>query len=1142
MAVCLAPASGGAVLQNPGFEATPFTTGWTATGVTQQAGLNGSTSAARLPYGTAAKLSQSFTATADFTVDVDVMVAGNTTAESFRILLDTAAGNAIELRGALGNALQVIVGGTACPLTSTAGGGAFTFGANQQVRFRIVGRGIGTPAASYDIAWSDAGGTTAVHAVKNVAAFSGPAAAQGGITRIAFDRINASAHSYWVDDVSFTPGAGATPAADHRLTPPLQPKIVNISGVYPHLAVTNANSECGIGAVVPWQGDLWAVTYSPHEPGGSNDKLYQISPALAMTARPESIGGTPANRFIHTPSNQLIIGPHFIDAAKNVRTLPYSLAPGRHTAVASHLTDPANRVYFFTMEDGLYDVNVHDLSFITRYPDKQSDDPFLFGYHGKGAYTGGGRLIVSNNGRQDNQNTLTGASGVLASWDGAVRGAGNANPDYMTAWTEHHRVQHCEVTGPGGIYGAENAADPVWATGFDAKSVILRSWQAGAWTTWRLPKSSYTHDGSHGWHTEWPRIREISPGRLLMHMHGMFFDFPGTFSAADFSGLSPICSYYKMPVDYCTWEGRLVIGKNDASLFANNLVSRDQSNFWFGQPEDLRQWGAPQGHGSVWQTEAVTAGQASDPFLIRGFSDGTLHLRNGGAAPLPVELQTSSGTGGWTTWRSLTVPAGGYAYDLLEAPPGAWIRLVAGAASTNVTAAFMLANAYPHVTPASAGTSRFDAIADIRDERGLTDGLIRVMPGTDLKLEIASKHVPATGPVAGSYAQIGADMALTADPGNAMESALRTAAATTKDFGSDAASAWVTLTSSSSVKLRLPKGDPLYDSEFASGWARGHRETVTERSMLNCHGTFYEIPRDSAGGRRKLQPITTHNKRITDLASWRGLLVITGVLDSAAAGDTLVRSADGHSALWLGEIDDIWRMGEPRGTGGPWLDTPVTANTASDAYLMYGYRGKVMALSHQATTAVTFRVEVDFLGDNTWSTYRSFTVQPGETHTHTFPAAFSAHWVRVVADRGTTATARFTYGPAGVRDRFLDWARASGLPTGGGRAAVALNDDDHDAFPALVEYALGGAADGTGRPALLTPAGTFGTLLRDTLSDDGISCVFEVSDDLAHWTPRPDLLQPSPDQGGVPTGFTRMSATPADHPQKRFYRMRAFLP
>ncbi|MDR2041418.1 MAG: hypothetical protein LBP98_03785, partial [Tannerella sp.] len=52
----------------------------------------------------------------------------------------------------------------------------------------------------------------------------------------------------------------------------------SISGIYPHLAHYNDERECGHGAVVPWGGYLWTLTYGPHLPFGSSDKLYRITP------------------------------------------------------------------------------------------------------------------------------------------------------------------------------------------------------------------------------------------------------------------------------------------------------------------------------------------------------------------------------------------------------------------------------------------------------------------------------------------------------------------------------------------------------------------------------------------------------------------------------------------------------------------------------------------------------------------------------------------------------------------------------------------------------------------------------------------------------------------------------------------------
>src|SRR5262245_28105889 len=92
---------------------------------------------------------------------------------------------------------------------------------------------------------------------------------------------------------------------------------IQVSGIYPHLAVFNdtgevQDRECGIGAVVPWAGRLWLMTYPPHRRTGSVDKLYAIDPQLGMTIRPESLGGTHAGRMIHRESQQLVPGPYVI--------------------------------------------------------------------------------------------------------------------------------------------------------------------------------------------------------------------------------------------------------------------------------------------------------------------------------------------------------------------------------------------------------------------------------------------------------------------------------------------------------------------------------------------------------------------------------------------------------------------------------------------------------------------------------------------------------------------------------------------------------------------------------------------------------------------------------------------------------------
>jgi hypothetical protein len=141
----------------------------------------------------------------------------------------------------------------------------------------------------------------------------------------------------------------------------------------------------------------------------------------------------------------------------------------------------------------------------------------------------------------------------------------------------------------------------------------------------------------------------------------------------------------------------------------------------------------------------------------------------------------------------------------------------------------------------------------------------------------------------------------------------------------------------------------------------------------------------------------------------RRILVLTGTVAGATAGEHILKSDDGKAALWLGNVDDLFHFGGPRGVGGPWKDTAVRTSLPSDPYLMCGYNDKVLALSQQSSAKVTFTVQVDVDASGNWHDYEKLTVAPGRTIQHRFPNGFSAHWVRLVSDRDTTATATFTY-------------------------------------------------------------------------------------------------------------------------------------
>ena len=371
---------------------------------------------------------------------------------------------------------------------------------------------------------------------------------------------------------------------------------LNISGVYPHLTMYNKDSECGTGAVVPWAGKLWVITYGAHHPTGSSGKLYEISDDLVQNIRPESIGGTPANRMIHKETNQLNIGPYFISEKGSVRTIPYKVMPGRHTGTARHLTDP-NKLYIATMEEGLYEVDAKTLEVKEFIKDGNGQAAVgnglkskLTGYHGKGLYSGQGKLFYSNNGQRDRRIKVdpTIPSGALASWS-------KEGED----WSLIRQNQFTEVTGPDGIYGSSDPANtPIWAMGWDYRSVLLALIEDGKPQYFRLPKASHSYDGSHGWNTEWPRIREIGQGGdLLGTMHGTFWKFPKSFSSKNSAGIRPRSNYLRVIGDFAEWNGKVVIGCDDSAKkeFLNHrpfkstkaAPTMSNSNLWFVNNENL---------------------------------------------------------------------------------------------------------------------------------------------------------------------------------------------------------------------------------------------------------------------------------------------------------------------------------------------------------------------------------------------------------------------------------------------------------------------------------------------------------------------------------------------------------------------------
>ncbi len=764
---------------------------------------------------------------------------------------------------------------------------------------------------------------------------------------------------------------------------------VKISGIYPHLAAFGPTSgkknETGIGAVVPWAGKLWYLTYSAHEPKGSHDKLYSIDNSFTLSVRPESIGGTPANRLIHKESNQLFIGPYAINAQGNVRAIPYSAMAGRHTATARHLTDPDNKVYYFDMEGKVYEVDVQSLAVTKLF-----EDP-VPGGHGKGAYTGQGQFVVANNGYKSGDGPED--YGALAQWNG-------------TQWDTLMLRQFCDVTGPGGIQGAPNDNAPIWAIGWDKRSVLLMLLDNKQWHTFRLPKGTHSYEHTGGWYTEWPRIREVTGGMYLMDMFGLFYDFPSTFTSENTAGIKPISTHLRYVPDFCDWNGTLVLATDETSVMKDDpklpgpLAGRSQSNLWFGKVEELHSFGPRSGWGGPWLNDEIKADQPSHPFLINGFNQKILHLAHDASASVSFTIEADyQGNGTWQTYKSISVGSKGYGYEIFPSSFNAqWIRITSNV-SCKATAYF---HYFARGQKPDAGKQLFSGLAEITDSTTEVTAGILIPDRTSKRLQYLMKTKDKSGNRAETYYEIDQKMQFSKPPSRAQE--VKDKAGRAKDFTIDDASVIITY---DGKRYRVPKGHHRYSQKDATDWwPRGAREIESERSCINIHGTFYELPRE--GGMEKVKPLVTHNKQIVDYCTWSGLLVLSGVRTNAQNDGNTFMANDNATGLWFGSVDDLWKLGQPVGIGGPWKNSSVTANVVSDPYLMTGYDKKTMQLSHNSSSSVRFSVEVNF-DHESWYTYKTFSVPSGETTTHLFPKGYSAHWVRLKTDRSVTATAQFFY-------------------------------------------------------------------------------------------------------------------------------------
>ena len=352
---------------------------------------------------------------------------------------------------------------------------------------------------------------------------------------------------------------------------------VQVAGVYPSLAMYNDENECGTGAVVPWADRLWVITYAPHKPLGSSDKLCEITPELQQIIRPESVGGTPANRMIHRESDQLSIGPYLIDSKRTVRVLPPERMPGRLTATARHLVAPASKIYIATSSPKLP----------ARMASKAAETPRM---PRSGPWAGMRSPSCSCFSRAANGTSSVcqrEATAMTAPTAGTRSGHASARLARTTCW------QPC--MGPSG-----DSLD----TFVLGRPVVLE--EDGK--RYRLPRN----DAYRSYEDTALRVcREVVTERDLLHVHGTFYELPAR-NAQGMAKVRPVATHDLLINDYTAWRGFLLMSgvQQDGESGNDRIIKSEDGNacVWIGVIDELWQLGKPRGEGGPWAKTAVTAG------------------------------------------------------------------------------------------------------------------------------------------------------------------------------------------------------------------------------------------------------------------------------------------------------------------------------------------------------------------------------------------------------------------------------------------------------------------------------------------------------------------------------------------------------
>lgn len=805
-----------------------------------------------------------------------------------------------------------------------------------------------------------------------------------------------------------------------------------ISGVYPHLAVFGSSldaqydengrfiySELGIGAISKFNNKLWLLTYPSHSWRGGNNKLYAIDLTdMKKIARPESVGGTHAGKFYNSGNNKLILGPYIIDSQDKVKAISPDIMPGRITGIAPHLTDK-NKVYVYTMEQGLYSLDVNTYAVQELHKDNNAllgraenyiKYPLVQGSHGKDIFTVlSGSVLLANNGKD-----------AYPGRDIKIGGLGeNVSGHHLlgdsTKWNLLESTNFNDI---------ESSTDmkTLWMLGWDSKSVIVKTRRNSTGTQLRFPKAFQNYHAVHGWSTEWPRIMKLSNDSYLANLYGSYYEWTDTFGSGVYSNIIPKTTHLKTVNDIVKVnDTTYAVAGNDLSIgkaSEKDITKIPSSNLEFLNYSEITNSGQRFGDGAILLNENLSVGKVSDPFFIGGYSERTIHFKNASTSQrLIISVEVSSGNNVWTEVNRVVSAPGAYTFFILpENIEYKWVRLVSQSNTNNVTAYVFLET--PELLNAE-NSLIFNPLIDI--EGSETGGNRGVFAPTDQSLEYVSigynsqnqrinsslYSMGSTG-IDGETTDEIMNMVISTDSSRAasIESTLNNRRYTyTNSFG------YVTVYDSNSNPYALPITERKY-SEMPPSSAVSLRRLLSDTYVLNAYGTFYTVPEDTPGseGIINIRPIVSHSKIISDFNIWRGMLVLAGTKANVEKTSHYFTTSDGSTGLWFGRVDDLYKFKKPKGYITFWDKKNTTQGEMSLPLLISGYSQKSLFMSHNSGSDRKFEILVSFTPRKNPSSnnlpyfhkYGEFTVRSGERFTYNFPKGFNARWIRIKSINGTT--------------------------------------------------------------------------------------------------------------------------------------------